>query len=91
MFLVPGQMADKMRVVGRKGNWAVKWLSAAAKRVHVGLVAAVNQQVGGSRAVHALFEVFRMAIFGVIRHNLGFVRLQLAITGATSTLCASSW
>ena len=67
-----GQMADKMRVVGRKGNWAVKWLSAAVKRVE--LEAAVNRQVGGSRAVpvHALFEVFRMAIFGVIRHKLGF-------------------
>ena len=39
----------------------------------------------------AIFGVIRMAIFGVIRHKLGFARLQLAITGATFTLCASSW
>ena len=48
-------MADEMRVIGRKGNWTVKWLCATAKRV--GLEAVVNRQVGGSRAVHALFEM----------------------------------
>jgi len=74
------KIESKMRLIGKKGNFLVKFVSRNAKAI--GLTAAHNKQLGGNKQIPFLFPLVNALIFSTIRKKLGFERLQLAMTGA---------
>ena len=74
------KIEEKMRLIGKKGNCVVKFLSKNAKAI--GLRGAYNKQLGGNQEVPMLYELVNSLVFATIKKKLGFSRLQLAISGA---------
>lgn len=74
------KIEEKMRLIGKKGNFFVKFISKNAKAI--GLRGAYNKQLGGNQHIPLLYELVNALIFATIKKKLGFSRLQLAISGA---------